>query len=58
VTVQEGERANSRTVLIKVPFEEAATTWWNSPEYQEIAAFRRAGTTAHSIILVHPIPQR
>ena len=58
VTVLEGERPESRTVLIEFPSEEAAMKWWNSPEYQEIAAFRREGARAHSIIMLHPIPER
>lgn len=58
VTVLEGERPKSRTVLVEFPSEEAATAWFNSPEYQEIAEHRRAGSTMHSLIILHPIPGR
>lgn len=55
VTVLEGERAEGRTVIIEFPSEEVLMTWWNSPEYTELAKARHASTTAHSISIVHPI---
>ncbi|MBJ7382827.1 MAG: hypothetical protein JHC66_09570, partial [Acidimicrobiia bacterium] len=27
----------------------ACLAWWNSPEYRELAAFRHASTTTHSV---------
>jgi uncharacterized protein (DUF1330 family) len=58
VTVLEGERAKGRTVIIQFESEDALNIWWNSPEYIELAAHRKAGTTTHSISVVHPLPPR
>ena len=55
VTVLEGTPAAGRTVVIRFESEEACMTWWNSPEYRELAAHRHAGTTTHSISIVHAI---
>ena len=57
VTVLEGERAAGRTVMIEFPSEEVLMTWWNSPEYVELAKLRQASVTTHSII-VHAPPER
>ena len=37
------------TVILRFPDMETATAWWKSPEYQEIAEHRRAGTTPYLI---------
>ncbi len=58
VTVLEGERQPGRTVLLEFDTEEACLGWWNSPEYQELAQHRKAGTVVHSICLVHEPPTR
>ena len=58
VTVLEGERAGGRTVVIQFDSEEALLGWWNSPEYIELAEFRKASTTTHSIVVVHAPPAR
>ena len=58
VTVLEGERAEGRTVIIQFESEDALNTWWNSPEYIELAGHRKAGTTTHSISVVHALPPR
>ena len=55
VTVLEGEPEAGRTVVIRFESEAACMTWWNSPEYRELAAHRHAGTTTHSISIVHAI---
>lgn len=57
-TVLEGERAEGRTVVIQFESEEVLQGWWNDPEYVELAKFRKAGTTTHSIVVVHPMPAR
>ena len=54
--VLEGAREAGRTVIIKFESEEACLRWWNSAEYIELAKFRIAATTTHSISIVHPIP--
>lgn len=58
VTVLEGERSDGRTVIIQFESEDALMDWWNSPEYIELAEYRRASTTTHSVVVVHapPIP--
>jgi len=56
--VLEGEWAEGRTVVIEFDTEGACLTWWNSPEYVELAAFRHAATTTHSITILHAPPAR
>jgi len=56
--VLEGQRAEGRTVLIGFDSEAACLAWWNSPEYVELARFRHAATTTHSITIVHAPPAR
>ncbi len=58
VTVLEGERAEGRTVIIQFECDYAIQAWWNSPEYVELAAHRKASTTTHSICVVHAPPSR
>ena len=58
VRVLEGERAEGRTVIIQFESEEALDGWWNSPEYVELAKHRHAGTTTHSVVVVHSPPER
>ena len=55
VTVLEGAPEAGRRVIIQFESEAACMTWWNSPEYRELAAHRHAGTTTHSISIVHAI---
>jgi uncharacterized protein (DUF1330 family) len=55
VTVLEGAPEAGRTVVIQFESEAACMAWWNSPEYRELAAHRHAGTTTHSISIVHAI---
>lgn len=58
VTVLEGERAPGRTVIIRFESEEQCLAWWNSDEYRELATFRHASTTTHSVSIVHAPPPR
>ena len=57
-TVLEGERVDGRTVVIAFDSEDACLTWWNSPEYVELARHRHESTTTHSIVIVHSPPAR
>jgi uncharacterized protein (DUF1330 family) len=57
-TVLEGEWEEGRTVILRFESEDALTTWWNSPEYQELAKHRHAGTTSYSVLVVHAPPAR
>ena len=57
VTVLEGAPEAGRTVVIQFESESACMTWWNSPEYYDLAPHRHAGTKTHSISIVHAIPR-
>lgn len=57
-TVLEGSHAEGRTVMIEFDSEEALMTWWNSPEYRELAVHRHAGTETHAVYVVHSPPGR
>lgn len=51
-SVEEGEWRHEKVVLISFPDEPSFRTWADSPQYQGIAADRRAG--AHGpVLLVH-----
>ena len=50
--ILEGEAPQGRTVILRFPDMETATAWWKSPEYQEIAEHRRAGTSPYLITIV------
>ena len=58
VTVLEGDKPSDRTVILRFPDEDACLTWWNSPEYREIAPHRHAGTTSRFVGIVKPPPAR
>ena len=45
-----------RIVMFKFPSEEAATAWYNDPDYQALSEHRRAGTELNFLTMVHPIP--
>ncbi len=58
VTVLEGSPPKGRVVILQFDSEEQCLAWWNSPEYQELAKHRHAGTTSHMVALVHaPAPR-
>ncbi len=54
----EGADPTGRMVIFTFPSEAAARGWFDSAEYQEIAAHRRAGTDLRSLMLVHGTPPR
>ena len=43
--ILEGDQPDQfdRVIIFSFPSEEAADSWWNDPEYQELSAHRRAG---------------
>ena len=45
-------------VIFKFPSEEAATQWYNDPDYQALSDFRRAGTDLKFLTMVHGLPPR
>jgi len=47
----EGVWPYDRTVLLAFPTREAADRWSCSPEYQEIAKHRKAGTNSNVLVL-------
>ena len=48
--VLEGDWNPSRIVVIEFPSVDAALEWFNSPEYQELAAIRREASTARIVV--------
>ncbi|MEO0493879.1 MAG: DUF1330 domain-containing protein [Actinomycetota bacterium] len=58
VMVLEGEREEGRTVVIQFASEEECLRWWNSDEYKAIVPHRHAGTTSHSVSIVHGMAPR
>ena len=47
-----------RVVIFKFPSELAAKTWYNSPEYQKIAEYRKQGAPLVSLTMVKGLPSR
>jgi uncharacterized protein (DUF1330 family) len=54
--VLEGTRHFDRYYLHKFPSMEAALAFYNSPEYQEAAAIRRAACDGCELVLVEGLP--
>ncbi len=52
----EGTWPYDRTILLSFPSREAADRWAQSPEYQEIAKHRIAGTVSN-VVLLEGLPQ-
>ena len=48
---REGSWPYDRTILLSFPSREALDRWSQSPEYQEIAKHRHAGTTSNVVVL-------
>lgn len=49
--VLEGEWPAGRTVLIKFPTEDALRSWYDSPEYQNLAKLRHVAAKASAAIV-------
>lgn len=47
----EGEWPYERTVVLEFPSVQLAREWYDSPDYQRLAARRQAATTSHVAIL-------
>jgi len=52
----EGEWPYQRTILLSFPSHELAERWAASPEYQQIATHRRAGTISN-VLFMDGLPQ-
>ena len=58
VTFEGEEPREGRMVIFKFPNEDAAKSWYNDPDYQQLSEFRRAGTDLKFITMVHGLPPR
>ena len=58
VTFEGADPREGRMVIFMFPSEEAATNWFNDPDYQAISEFRRAGTEMKFLTMVHGLPPR
>jgi uncharacterized protein (DUF1330 family) len=58
VTFEGADPREGRMVLFKFPSEEAATQWYNDPEYQALSEHRRAGTELKFLTMLHGLPAR
>ena len=50
-SVLEGEWSYSRIVMIRFPDENEAKRWYESPEYQKLAQYRRGASTADALFV-------
>ena len=58
VTFEGSEPREGRMVMFKFANEEAATNWYNDPEYQALSEHRRKGTELKFLTMVHSLPPR
>ena len=58
VTFEGTEHREGRVVILKFPNEDAATTWYNDPDYQALSEHRRAATELKFLTMVHSLPPR
>lgn len=47
----EGEAKSHRLVILEFPSREAATNWYNSPEYQRLKKIRQQASTSRFLIV-------
>ncbi len=58
VTFEGSDPREGRVVMFKFPNADAATAWYNDPDYQALSEHRRAGTDLKFLTMVHSIPPR
>jgi uncharacterized protein (DUF1330 family) len=58
VTFEGSDPREGRVVMFKFPNADAATAWYNDPDYQALSEHRRAGTDLKFLTMVHGIPPR
>lgn len=58
VTFEGASPRSGRMVIFGFPSEQAATNWYNDPDYQALSEHRRAGTKLEFITMVHGLPPR
>lgn len=49
----EGSPLGGRVIIARFPSRDEATAWFNDPDYQAIAAHRRAASTADFVSIVN-----
>ena len=58
VTFEGRSPRTGRFVIFEFPSEQAATDWYNDPDYQALSEHRRAGTELEFLTMVHGLPPR
>ncbi len=58
VTFEGAAPREGRMVIFQFPSEQAATEWYNDPDYQALSEHRRAGTQLQFITMVRGLPPR
>lgn len=58
VETLEGEPYDQRLVLLKFPSSEKAAAWFNDPDYQSVAGFRRAAAVSRILLIDGVEPER
>ena len=57
INVEGDNDITGRVIIFSFPNEEAAESWYNDPEYQEISKFRREATTTQLIRVKGMLPR-
>ena len=55
-TLEGDSPRTGRMIILSFPSEQTAKGWYNDPEYQALAEYRRAGTKLEFLTIVKGIP--
>lgn len=58
ITFEGSHPVEGRSIIFKFPSEQAATQWYEDPDYQALSEFRRGGTTLKHLTMVRGLPPR